>query len=64
MVDANDRWNMSEEKARIAVLTYPMLFQTHGGLKMKVEATVGALNHRYGISRDAGLAGLRDSAIP
>jgi len=35
---------MSEKKARIAVLTYPMLFQTHGGLKMKVEATVEALN--------------------
>ena len=55
---------MGEENARIAVLTYPMLFQTHGGLKMKVEATVEALNHTYGMSRNAGLADLRDSTIP
>jgi hypothetical protein len=55
---------MSEKKARIAVLTYPMLFQTHGGLKMKVETTVQALNHTYGMSRNASLAGLRDSTIP
>jgi len=31
---------------RVAVLSYPMLFQTAGGLKMKVERTVGALGRR------------------
>ncbi|MBC7704395.1 MAG: glycosyltransferase family 4 protein [Rhodoferax sp.] len=31
---------------RVAVLSYPMLFQTSGGLKMKVGRTVDALNRR------------------
>ncbi len=31
---------------RVAVLSYPMLFQTGGGLKMKVGRTVDALNRR------------------
>lgn len=31
---------------RIAVLSYPMLFQTSGGLRMKVSRTVDALNRR------------------
>jgi glycosyltransferase involved in cell wall biosynthesis len=31
---------------RVAVLSYPMLFQTGGGLKMKVGRTVEALNRR------------------
>ena len=31
---------------RVAVLSYPMLFQTAGGLKMKVGRTVDALVRR------------------
>ena len=31
---------------RVAVLSYPMLFQTGGGLRMKVSRTVDALNRR------------------
>ena len=31
---------------RVAVLSYPMLFQTNGGLSMKVQRTVAALNRR------------------
>ncbi len=55
---------MNEKKARIAILTYSILFQTHGGLKMKVETMVQALNPTYGMSRNADLDGLRDSTIP